>query len=261
MEQSKNKRANSMLRLTILLCLVVIAAVTIFTFTSKREETPINEGTVISGRADDTIESNSGKTEKNSESGSKTDTSSVTDAAIVSKSDNSDTSAEVNDKKNEQTEKPVVAEKKESFTLPVSGSVTKEYSIDIPVFSLTMNDYRAHTGIDISCEEGSAVGAAASGVVKEIAHDPMMGTTVTIEHAGGVCTSYKNLNESLPSDITPGAQVNKGQLIGAVGNSAIIEVASEPHLHFEMTLSGAYVDPMKMLDSASISVMSESIVE
>ena len=55
--------------------------------------------------------------------------------------------------------------------------------------------------------------------------------------------------------------VEKDQLIGAVGNSAIIEIASEPHIHFEMTVSGAYVDPLTMVDASSVSVMSENIVE
>ncbi|MBQ4137314.1 MAG: M23 family metallopeptidase, partial [Clostridia bacterium] len=55
--------------------------------------------------------------------------------------------------------------------------------------------------------------------------------------------------------------VNKGQLIGAVGNSAMIEIANEPHLHFEMTAAGAYIDPLTMINGVSVSVMSENIVD
>jgi murein DD-endopeptidase MepM/ murein hydrolase activator NlpD len=42
--------------------------------------------------------------------------------------------------------------------------------------------------------------------------------------------------------------VRSGQLIATVGDSAMIEVAQEPHLHFEMTVSDLSVDPLKYFD-------------
>ena len=89
----------------------------------------------------------------------------------------------------------------------------------------------------------------------------MMGTTVTVEHQNGVCSYYMNLNETLPPDITVGATVTKGQLIGAVGNTAIVEVAQEPHLHFEMTVDGVCIDPVTVLDMSTVTVMSDSVIE
>ena len=49
--------------------------------------------------------------------------------------------------------------------------------------------------------------------------------------------------ESLFIGIEKGATVTAGQLIGTVGDSAMTEVAQEPHLHFEMTVGGLQVDP------------------
>lgn len=253
MEQSKNKRANSMLVFVITLCALAIVVISIATFASKREESPVDtnaitESTVETSKKDTQTEKQSEKT---------------TDAV---KAENGNVESQKTSESKEQTPtkesvKPTVVEEKENFDMPVSGTIVKEFSIDTPVFSMTMNDYRAHTGIDIACEEGSGVSASASGIVKNIKNDPMMGTTVVIEHADSVYTSYMNLNETLPEDITVGAVVEKGQLIGAVGNSAIVEIASEPHLHFEMTVDSAYVDPLSLISSDNISVMSENVVE
>ena len=46
-----------------------------------------------------------------------------------------------------------------------------------------------------------------------------------------------------------GAEVFEGDVIGAVGESAIIEIADEPHLHLELTLKGEYIDPSELLDA------------
>lgn len=260
MEQSKNKRAGNMLKFVIGLCLVAVVVISIFTVASKREEKPVTDSKANTEQTTDTLRT---ATDTPHSDGVKSESSDKdTEAAFTSEKPTKESeSAKNDDTKKNETVKQTVVEEKETFDLPVNGTVTKEFEIDTPVFSVTMNDYRAHTGVDIVCEEGSAVSAAASGVIKEVVNDPMMGTTVTIEHADGICSSYMNLNETLPEDITAGSVVEKGQLIGAVGNSAIVEIASEPHLHFEMTVSGAYVDPLTMVDGSSVSVMSENIIE
>ena len=87
-----------------------------------------------------------------------------------------------------------------SFISPVAGRVMKEHSLTIPVFSETLEAWRIHTGIDISCEEGASVFAAADGVVTRVYNDPMLGTTVELKHQDGMLTRYSNLSsESLVS--------------------------------------------------------------
>ena len=49
----------------------------------------------------------------------------------------------------------------------------------------------------------------------------------------------------IPESITVGATVRTGQLIGTIGDSAMAEVAEEPHLHFEMTVADLSVDPLE----------------
>lgn len=71
----------------------------------------------------------------------------------------------------------------------------------------------------------------------------MMGTCMTVVHSGSAVSTYKGLNPTLPEGIAPGATVTGGQVIAAVGNSALLEIAEEPHLHFELTVAGENVDP------------------
>lgn len=136
-----------------------------------------------------------------------------------------------------------VEESLPQFTCPASGTLQKEHSVDVPVFSITMEDYRTHNGVDICAAAGSDVVAAADGTVKEIWSDPMMGNCISLSHAGNAVTTYKNIGEQLPDGIEKGISVHAGDLIATVGDTALEEIAEESHLHFEMTVDGAPVNP------------------
>ncbi len=131
--------------------------------------------------------------------------------------------------------------------LPVSGTVFKGYSMDLPVYSLTMNDYRVHTGVDISAEIGSGVVALTDGTVSALWSDPMMGMCISVDHGQGLVSHYKNLSADLPEGIAVGAAVKAGQTIGAVGDSCLVELAETEHLHFELTKDGKHIDPLTYL--------------
>ena len=64
-------------------------------------------------------------------------------------------------------------------------------------------------------------------------------------------TIYRNLSATLPEGIREGATVIAGQVIGAVGDTAMIESADEPHLHCEMTVKGESVDPLDYISEES----------
>ena len=133
------------------------------------------------------------------------------------------------------------------FSLPVSGDIAIDFSDTVPVFSTTMNDYRTHLGVDISASLGTEVIAVADGVVTNVWDDPFMGTCVSIEHAGNAISIYKNLDPTVPEGIVIGASVQAGDTIGAVGESAMNELAEEPHLHYEMKINGKHIDPKEHL--------------
>ncbi len=150
------------------------------------------------------------------------------------------------DSNSSNTDTPTIDEEKNTlptFILPVSGDISIDFSDSIPVFSQTMNDYRTHLGIDIKASLGSNVVAVADGVITNVWDDPFMGTCISIEHSGNAVSIYKNLDPTLKDGIVIGASVKSGDTIGAVGESAMNEIAEEPHLHYELKVNNNHIDP------------------
>ena len=136
-----------------------------------------------------------------------------------------------------------------TFIAPVSGSVAKEHSLDIPVYSETLEAWRIHTGVDISTAEGTEVFAAAGGEVTRVYSDPLLGKTVEITHKNGIKTRYSNLSDE--GLVSVGTEISAGAKIGVVGDSSISELADEPHLHFEMLVNDVSVNPLDYLSEDS----------
>ena len=149
-----------------------------------------------------------------------------------------------------------VEDKLPSFILPVSGALSKKHDPKLQVFSQTMNDYRVHLGVDIVTAENAPVYAAADGKVSRVWKDTLMGYCVAVAHSGDSYTIYKNLSETLAEGIVEGTSVRSGQLLGTVGNSAMVEVGEEPHLHFEMTVADLLVDPLQYFDEQALQSLS-----
>lgn len=135
-------------------------------------------------------------------------------------------------------EKPV-------FIRPVSGKISLDYAVDALIYSKTMGDWRTHDGIDIEAQLGTKVFAAAAGTVSEIYEDDMLGTTVIIDHGNGLKSIYANL-AAIPT-VQVGDTVLGGDVIGAVGSTALGETGEVSHLHFAMTLNDNPVDPTEYL--------------
>lgn len=146
----------------------------------------------------------------------------------------------------EMNDEPVINDT--VYVDPVSGDIVKPYSMDALIHSETMGDYRTHSGIDIASEIAAPVLAYTNGTVTSITTDAFMGTTIEIEHEYGLKSYYMNLDSEIPENIFVGANVKAGDVIGAVGSSAIIEIADEPHLHFELRVDGKLIDPSKELE-------------
>jgi len=151
--------------------------------------------------------------------------------------------------------KPAEPVKKDSiptFTAPVRGAVTKGHDENVAVYSLTMGDYRVHLGVDIEANIGDPVYSCADGVVSQITEDPFMGVTVAISHGNGYVSFYKNLAPELAPGVKEGMAVTAGQIIGTVGETAAIEIADSPHLHFELAVDGVNVDPEDYIEFPAV---------
>ncbi|HEY7077734.1 MAG TPA: peptidoglycan DD-metalloendopeptidase family protein [Solirubrobacteraceae bacterium] len=98
-----------------------------------------------------------------------------------------------------------------------------------------------HPGLDFPAPRGTSVRAAASGTVIEAGWNDGYGKDVVLRNAGGVETRYAHLSRIL---VRPGQFVAVGQRVGRVGATGF---ATGPHLHFEVIVRGARVDPAPAL--------------
>ena len=136
--------------------------------------------------------------------------------------------------KKEEAENPV-------FQMPVEGEIIKEFANTNLVYSNTLGEWVTHNGIDIKADKTTVVKAAEKGTVKSIKNDPRYGLTIVIEHTNDYSTVYSNLLST--EFVVEGEEVEKGQTIGTVGNTATFEIADDPHLHFEILHNSENLDP------------------
>jgi murein DD-endopeptidase MepM/ murein hydrolase activator NlpD len=117
------------------------------------------------------------------------------------------------------------------FVWPVSGPVVSGFG---------WRWGRMHEGIDIGAGYGTPIVAAASGTVIHAGWMGGYGNLIIIDHGGGVATAYAHQT----SFAVGGGAVSQGQTIGYVGCTGH---CYGPHLHFEVRVNGAAVDPLGYL--------------
>ena len=100
---------------------------------------------------------------------------------------------------------------------------------------------RMHEGIDIAVGSGTPVVAAASGTVIVAGWMGGYGNLVVIDHGNGIATAY---GHNTTVTVGPGQFVGQGQLIAYSGNTGN---STGPHVHFEVRINGAAVDPFGYL--------------
>jgi murein DD-endopeptidase MepM/ murein hydrolase activator NlpD len=98
-----------------------------------------------------------------------------------------------------------------------------------------------HTGIDYPAPKGTPVTAARDGVVRTAGWLPGYGKVVQLRHEQGVTTLYTHLSRIL---VDRGRRVARGTVVGLVGQTGD---ATGPHLHFEVRVRGAAVEPAPAL--------------
>ena len=127
---------------------------------------------------------------------------------------------------------------------PLQGEVIQTFSMDSLSYNETTRDWRLHDAVDIAAQ--GQVRAVMAGTVTEIYEDDAFGATLVITHAGGYQTRYANLAADMA--VTVGDEVAPGDVIGAVGDTALLESGSVPHLHFQVLLNGEPTDPTEFLE-------------
>jgi murein DD-endopeptidase MepM/ murein hydrolase activator NlpD len=99
-------------------------------------------------------------------------------------------------------------------------------------------DRRFHSGVDLAANQGTPIYAIAAGTVTTATYGDAYGYNVSISHGGGYGSMYAHMTNYT---VSAGQSVSQGEIIGYVGSTGW---STGPHLHFEVYLNGASVNPM-----------------
>ena len=121
--------------------------------------------------------------------------------------------------------------------MPTQGWLTSAFSSmrEHPILHLS----RPHEGIDVATPMGTPIEAPASGVVAFSGRETGYGNVIIIDHGFGIRTKYAHCSKLI---VGTGARVTRGQQIALVGNTGL---STGPHLHYEVLVNGAPVDPLR----------------
>jgi hypothetical protein len=124
-----------------------------------------------------------------------------------------------------------------------------------------------HQGVDFVPGAGEPIFAVADGMVIDMGSNGGYGYYVELKHlianSEGVIEEWVTLyahmkKDSFPEGLIIGSVVKSGDTIGAVGNTG---VSTGPHLHFELFINGENVDPLPLLGTHRVIIVSEEDYE
>jgi hypothetical protein len=98
---------------------------------------------------------------------------------------------------------------------------------------------KMHTGVDFAASIGTPIYATADGVIDKLEVSfAGYGKVLEIDHGFGYRTRYAHMHGFA---VRQGQHIKRGDLIGYVGNTGL---STAPHLHYEVFVNGAYVNPV-----------------
>jgi len=124
---------------------------------------------------------------------------------------------------------------------PVEGRLMSPFGSRTDPFS---DEGEFHKGVDISAVTGTPVQVAADGIVVHAEVESGYGKLIVVDH-GGYQTYYAHLSRFF---VHTGDAVRRGESIGATGSTGRV---TAPHLHYEVRMGGAPVNPTRFLQKTT----------
>ncbi len=132
------------------------------------------------------------------------------------------------------------------LVIPVKGVKTSGFG---PRHHPILKQVRNHNGVDWAAPTGTPIVSALAGKVSYAGPGGGYGNVIYVDHPGGLQTRYAHMSRY--GDFQKGAQVSAGDVIGYVGTTGR---STGPHLHFELRVNGAPVDPLTYRAPAAVAV-------
>ena len=131
-----------------------------------------------------------------------------------------------------------------SLSFPLDKSeIIQPYSEET-VYNKTLNDWRAHTGIDFACNEGDSVYSMGEGEAVKLYEDDLLGNTLVVKSA--TYTAYYSGLKNIT--VTRGSKVKTGDVIATAG-TVPSEKHEKNHIHIAIKVGGQYIDPLELIHS------------
>jgi murein DD-endopeptidase MepM/ murein hydrolase activator NlpD len=112
-----------------------------------------------------------------------------------------------------------------------------------------------HKGIDYAAPTGTSIWSVADGVVTKAGWGGGYGNVVFVKHANGTETRYAHMSR-IAAGVRAGKRVGQKQTLGYVGATGL---ATGPHLHFEVLVSGRHTNPLKLSAPPAPPIASEDM--
>ncbi|WP_407396793.1 M23 family metallopeptidase [Treponema sp.] len=126
------------------------------------------------------------------------------------------------------------------MSMPLEKSImTSAYGMRVSPIS---GKWKMHKGIDLAAARGSRILACREGFVKQAVNgNPIYGNYVILRHPNGMESLYAHMDTV---NVIKDQKVVTGQTLGTVGMTGL---TTGPHLHFEITQNGSFLNPENYL--------------
>ncbi len=123
---------------------------------------------------------------------------------------------------------------------PVLGHITDSFGERLDPFS---GEGAFHTGVDVGADYGAPVHCTADGVIVTADTHTGYGRVVIVDHGFGLTTWYAHLSSYA---VVAGTRVKRGEVVGYTGISGR---STGPHVHYEVRMNNAPVNPWRYMKS------------
>ncbi len=134
---------------------------------------------------------------------------------------------------------------KKFFACPIEKKVTSRFG---------PRRRRWHYGIDLGLRTGDPIKVMFDGKVRIAKRSGAYGNLVVIRHDNGLETYYAHLSRI---DVELNQDVKAGEILGLGGNTGR---STGPHLHLEIRYLGAAINPEKVIDFKTFTLLSDTLM-
>ncbi|MFM4702060.1 peptidoglycan DD-metalloendopeptidase family protein [Aeromonas bivalvium] len=120
------------------------------------------------------------------------------------------------------------------FDKPVQGPLSSPFGLRR---FFNGEERNPHSGLDFAVGAGTPIKSPAAGKVILVGNYFFNGNTVFVDHGQGLISMFCHLSKT---EVTPGQTLQRGAVLGRVGSTGR---ATGPHLHWNVSLNDARVDP------------------